>query len=466
MVETADRGKGVTDLSVLSGVPTGTSASWLACPNGMEGFLCETTTSLKPASAAISVPNFEVVRRTCSHIHCQAAIFRALVVPGWRDPPLDKPIAWLPSSAIWAREIEEDNPFIKAGNEWAKRQTLLSFTLPRRFESVGREVAITLVACGAVEANAQTHGAVVGPDFAVTLNAPTSARWFCIGLAAVVVLSCYLAAVLALSVRLKAQGRVRDGSWRSAFNPIVLTAGWDGRGSPAKLQMLFFTLIVAGLLTYILSRAGLLSDLSLSVLALLGISSIGALVSRATDVARNRLDYDNWAWLIRKGWLTTNGLAGKHSPCWADLLAIRGEFDIPRFQVVAFSMVVGAALLHIGLTDLSSFIVPPALLGLLGLSQATYVAGKIAGPNDIDELDKAIHALRGCEEAFVLKAGISDDPDPQLPGVRVPPPMNLQSAARRAQAEYNAYLLKEIDVRTMFDASLDIKLGVTGPRFL
>lgn len=232
------------------------------------------------------------------------------------------------------------------------------------------------------------------------------------------------------------------------------------------MQLLFFTLIVTGLLTYILSRAGFLSDLSKTVLILIGISSVGAIAARSTNISKNRLDYDNWAWAVRKEWLPKEGFAGGRRPEWKDLLTVQGEFDVSRFQLVVFSVVVGIALLQIGLTDLSTFAVPDALLGLLGLSQITYVFGKALGSTEITELNTAIGTLRTCEDAFVKQAGAAVDPAPVAPGIEAPPPGDLLSAQRRAKTEYSAYTEQEKNVRIMFETSLGVKLEKVEPRYI
>jgi hypothetical protein len=56
-----------------------------------------------------------------------------------------------------------------------------------------------------------------------------------------------------------------------------------------------------------------LSDLSPNILMLLGISGVSAATSAATDSSRNRLGLENWAWLVRRGWLQGSGLAAEHS---------------------------------------------------------------------------------------------------------------------------------------------------------
>ena len=386
-----------------------------------------------------------------------AISYRGLI--RWRDQDIEEAKVlpeWLPAGSIWSRPVADDSAFIKAGNSWARGMTLLSFFLPVRFASIEREITISLVACDLLKSSVPVTQGSASPESLVVLNAPTSARWFSISMAVFAVALSYLAAAFALS-------RVPQRTF--SLDPIVITAGWDGTGSPAKIQVLFFSLIVIGLLTYILCRAGLLSDLSVTILLLLGISSVGALAARATDIDKHRLGYENWAWLVRKGWLPIEGFAGLRRPRWGDLFTVQGEFDVSRFQVIIFSLVVGLALLQIGLTDLATFSVPEALLGLIGLSQVTYVFGKVVGKDDVKELDRAITDLRTLENAFVLKAGTTDDPAPLAFGAAPPPPGDIASAIRRAKGQYDAYVLKEQDVRTMFEASLGIKLGQMLPRW-
>jgi hypothetical protein len=70
------------------------------------------------------------------------------------------------------------------------------------------------------------------------------------------------------------------------------------------------------------------------------------------------------------------------------------EFDIYRFQILIFSVVVGGALLFTGLFGLANFELPAALMGLLGLSQVVYLSGKVVSKPETVELNKAITSLR------------------------------------------------------------------------
>src|SRR5262249_46800543 len=150
-----------------------------------------------------------------------------------------------------------------------------------------------------------------------------------------------------------------------------------------------FSVIVVGLVAYIFSRTGILSELSGTILVLLGIAGVGSAAAKGTDVSRNRLDFDNWVWFIRKGWLPKGGLAEVNNARWRDIVTTNGEFDVYHFQNLIFSIVVGGALVFIGLRDLATFSIPETLLGILGLSQVVYLGGKLVAPPSCSELNAA-----------------------------------------------------------------------------
>jgi hypothetical protein len=250
--------------------------------------------------------------------------------------------------------------------------------------------------------------------------------------------------------------RLSMTGWVRYLDPVVLTAGSNGKGSVAKLQIYFFSFVVAGLLAYIIMRSGVLSDVSSTILLLLGISAVGAAASKATDVAKNRLAFENWAWLIKKGWLPPNGLAATNTARWRDVVTTDGEFDVYHFQMIIFSVLVGGALLAAPWRDLATFTIPENLLAILGLSQAVYLGGKLAGPPTCAELDKGISELRDLEKKFVQAA--LTQPDPTLPapaaGTLLPAPQNLAEAQRRAGIDvYREYLAKAEITGRMFTST-------------
>lgn len=260
--------------------------------------------------------------------------------------------------------------------------------------------------------------AIASADFRISPRA--SSAW------AIVIITVVIYVALAAAARLIF--RKPQSFWR-CLDPVVLTAGSNGKGSLSKLQIAFFSLLVFAMLSYIYARTGVLSDLSPTILVLLGISAVGAAGSKATDLSRNRLAFANWIWMVRKHWLPPGGLAAVNQARWRDLIASDGEFDVYHMQMLIFSLVVGVSLLAIGLTDLASFDVPQNLLGVLGLSQVVYLGGKLVTPPSCAELDKAITELRKLEEVFRTKATELN---------RGPPP-NLANARTLAPAEYAAF---------------------------
>lgn len=188
------------------------------------------------------------------------------------------------------------------------------------------------------------------------------------------------------------------GFWRH-LDPVVLSAGDNGQGSATKLQMLFFTMIVLWLVFYIWLMTEHLSDLSNTVLLLMGIAGVGATAAAGADLAKSRLALDNWAWLVNRKWLPQGGISAVNTAKWRDIFTTNGVFDVPRFQLITFSIVVGFGLLATGadIADLSTYSIPSQLLSILGLSHVVYVASKLVAPPSVSDLDAQILKVREAE---------------------------------------------------------------------
>ena len=249
----------------------------------------------------------------------------------------------------------------------------MTIQVPSAIGSAWSEATVYVYGC--------SKAAQTGPAFVSSVAMPVSYAPYSSAIVWVFLISIYL--LIALAAKLVDKQGLH---WLRYLDPVVLTAGSNGKGNLAKLQILFFSMIVAGLVGYIVSRTGILSDLSSTILLLLGIG-VGSAAAKATDVSRNRP-----------------------------------------------SVVVGGALLVVGLRDLASFSIPETLLGVLGLSQVVYIGGKLVAPPTCSELNTATTALREMERDFVATAGRT--PDPQAPTGANPldPPANLDAAIRRAAA--------------------------------
>jgi len=173
---------------------------------------------------------------------------------------------------------------------------------------------------------------------------------------------------------LTCRGKIGSLGWR-AFDPVVIAQDPLRRASLARFQILAFTAVTLCLLTYIAMRTGLPGDVSSDVMVLLGITGGGSL---ASAVVGNRgggiglaLTEPALEYVRKEGWLNRSRLPG-----WPELVMHQGTLDIYRLQSLAFTLVVGYALLDTGFLLLAFYDVPDGLMTLLGISQGTYVAGK------------------------------------------------------------------------------------------
>jgi hypothetical protein len=183
---------------------------------------------------------------------------------------------------------------------------------------------------------------------------------------------------------------------------------------------------------------------------LLGIVAVGSTAAKATDLQRSRINFDNWSWFVSKGWLPKGGLAEVNHAKWRDIVTSDGEFDVFRYQSCIFTLVVGGALLAAGINQLASFSIPETLLGVLGLSQVVYVAGKLTTPPSFDELNKATDALRKLETDFslaVMKASPANRPQ------------TIQAASVLAEPEYKAYIAAAEKLSIGFESTTGRPVG-------
>ena len=206
-------------------------------------------------------------------------------------------------------------------------------------------------------------------------------------------------------------GKIADkDNVKSILDPgVYLTSGFNDKASLSQFQIFCFTLLVLGLLVFILMRTSVLSDISSDVLLLLGISATGAAGSKVANEMKKRLSFDNWAWLRNNQWLTSYEVgvgqaAIKSRAKWGDLLKSGGSFDIYSFQLATFSIIVGIGLIKSDPSALATFTIPSNLLGVLGLSNVVYIAGKAVTPSSVGELDKKMDDLRHAETEWMIFA--------------------------------------------------------------
>jgi hypothetical protein len=195
----------------------------------------------------------------------------------------------------------------------------------------------------------------------------------------------------------------------------------------------------------------MLCDLSGTILTLLGINGLGATVAKGADAQRNTILPENRAWLLRRNWiLTAKTPVDTSKASWRDLFSTDGEFDVYRYQSFIFSLVVIVALIAAGVTQLSTFVIPDTILGIVGLSQLVYIGGKLVTPTNMSDLNAAITDLRDREKKFrdsatAAKRGAVG---------------NLQEAiALAGQSAYDTYKDKAKDVAALFELQTGNPVG-------
>jgi hypothetical protein len=210
-------------------------------------------------------------------------------------------------------------------------------------------------------------------------------------------------------------------SWWRCCDPVVMTSDSFDRGSLSKLQVLVFTLVVLYELCEILLRTGILSDVSTTIIYLLGIPAVGSIGTQLTTLNRDRLSSSNWAWLTSRGILPMND-PGTGTPSWSDLFMTDGELDLYKAQAGAFSALVVISMLQTGMTGFREFSVPESLLQILGLSQLVLVGGRFTKPATMGDLDKLVSELKVREQTLRRAAATGIDVDPEGKPVSPPPP--------------------------------------------
>ena len=243
-------------------------------------------------------------------------------------------------------------------------------------------------------------------------------------------------AITLLFYVLGAQSMSKPASRWARLSPLNLVLDGSGRASLSQMQIIFFSVIVLFLVSYILLRTGILASLSNDVLMLLGIAGAGSLGGQLATNRTLRVSFDNWSWMKRKGWLADGGFHVEQAQ-WGDLFSTNDVFDPYRFQMLSFSFVIGISLMMIGLTDLANFSIPTSLVGVIGLSQVTYIGGKITAPATFSDLDTKLTALRAAQDDFL--AATADRWVPLTPAGTPERAAQLDTAKQDNRQKYTAF---------------------------
>ncbi len=345
---------------------------------------CSALSAEQIVSASSSAP-------TITHLQLKSS-----VLPGGSVTSVEIPSVMPGKSSYCARFVEKNESVtVVSAITTGGQKTTLTIKVPDPGFGVQQQKKLVLAAYPLDQSGKLK---VDSPVVSVIQEVWVSNGLFSLAVAAAAVMIAYLIAVLSL-------GKVGRSY---SFDPVYLTSGFNDRASLSQFQIFCFTLLVFGLLIFVLMRTSVLSDISSDVLLLLGISAAGTAGSKVAGIMKKRLSFDNWSWLRNNGWLIAYEAGIGQVPDtkrahWGDLLKTDGCFDIYSFQLATFSFLVGVALLKSDLSALATFSLPPNLLALLGLSNGVYIAGKAVSPNSVGELDEKVRALREAETAWLAQ---------------------------------------------------------------
>jgi hypothetical protein len=150
-----------------------------------------------------------------------------------------------------------------------------------------------------------------------------------------IVLATLVTALLLFAVVLGGARIAAEG--KKEFNLLVLTKGPFGRASLSNLQLFYFLVIVIWAVLYAFFAEWSLPALSSDTLALLGIGGAGTAGAKVTATFRRRISSGNWAWLKNKAWIDDAIEKQPPRPTFGDLVSTDGQFDVTKFQSLAFS---------------------------------------------------------------------------------------------------------------------------------
>lgn len=260
---------------------------------------------------------------------------------------------------------------------------------------------------------------------------------------------CYLLAAAAIPA-LGGNGAQPPPGWRQRWHRLLpwYITGSGGHASLSQMQMLLFTLIVATLLFYQWLRTGLLQELSTDLLYLIGISTAGTAGSQITSSIKKELEPQLYAYVQQLGWFTAP-LTGAHARASAaELLQTDKRFDIYKFQMLVFTVVIAAYVIASGADALGNIQISATLLTLMSMSQGAYVGGHAAS-DQLSPLEDQLTGMRDLQQRYQASTDM-----------RVSEELRRRFQLAAAQA---GMMFSRIFPRTLPDYMLDMPLDAASP---
>jgi hypothetical protein len=246
----------------------------------------------------------------------------------------------------------------------------------------------------------------------------------------------------ALSVTRRTQAKLeKSKSLLSGFRIFVkrltpwYVIGTSGQASLSQLQMFAFTIIVSTLLFYQWMRTGLLQEISTDLLYLIGISTVGAVGTEVTKTIKLSLDQPVYDYAQGLGWFAAPMAGALFTAKPSQLLLTNDRFDIYKFQMLLFTVVIAAYVVACGGSQLGNIHISTTLLSLMGMSQGTYMVGR-ATSDILTPLQDTLRSMQVLQNQY--NAAETSDSDRTLLAVR------FNDAAKQAAEMFMRLFNREI----------------------
>lgn len=168
---------------------------------------------------------------------------------------------------------------------------------------------------------------------------------------------------------------------------------------------------------------------------LIGISTVGAVGTEVTKTIKLSLDQPVYDYAQGLGWFAAPMAGALFTAKPSQLLLTNDRFDIYKFQMLLFTVVIAAYVVACGGSQLGNIHISTTLLSLMGMSQGTYMVGR-ATSDILTPLQDTLRSMQVLQNQY--NAAETSDSDRALLAVR------FNDAARQAAEMFMRLFNREI----------------------
>ena len=193
----------------------------------------------------------------------------------------------------------------------------------------------------------------------------------------------WVAAGAAVAVLIIFLRSVRPRTLQGSNIMLQLIETRGGRASLSQFQILLWTLVIGAATAYVMALSGNLIPLTEGTLALLGISGVATVSSQLAQAPTRAIKLPK-------------GLAAGVAPHWRDLVAVDGNIEITRVQMLFFTVLMAIFVIIHVIDNFEIPSIPDSFLGLMGISNGVYLLNKFVMPKQGRDVED--HGSKGESE--------------------------------------------------------------------